>query len=363
MLGSGRHRGDIHVPALLEPSQPITFGVRLLVDDAQICAGAVHQERSQVAIVLASDLPEPLLAAARVLSRGNPQPGGKARPFLKTCGSPTVAIAQRRTVQLRNLRLHGAVAGTGECPVWLLFARRFEPGHFATAGQFGHLGTRTPGVWAESNTRESIYDALRRRETFATSGTRFKFRFFGCWSFDKTLLKHKDWIATAYAKGVPMGSDLPVKPAGADAPSFAIWAVKDPNSGNLNRAQVIKVWEEGGRQREEVFDVAWAGNRRADPKTGKLPAVGDTVDLKTGKYTNTIGATELKTVWRDPEFNAQRFAAHYLRVLEIPTPRWSTLLAIENGLPLAIGAPATEEQRGWSSPVWYEPPQMRAFVQ
>jgi len=209
------------------------------------------------------------------------------------------------------------------------------------------------GAWAESNTRESIFNAFRRRETFATSGTRLKFRFFGGWGFGKDLLQRKDWIATAYARGVPMGGDLPAKPADAQAPIFAIWAIKDPDGANLDRVQVIKVWEESGQQKEKVFDVAWSGNRRPNPETSQVPPVGDTVDLKTGQYTNTLGAVELKSIWMDPEFSPDHLAAYYLRVLEIPTPRWSTLLAIENTLPLPKDVPATEQQRGWSSPIWY----------
>jgi len=227
-------------------------------------------------------------------------------------------------------------------------------------GQLGHWRKSTTGsltgVWAQSNTREAVYSALRRRETFATSGTRLKFRFFGGWNFPDKLLEGKDWIARAYARGVPMGGDLPTKPATARAPSFAIWAVKDPNGANLDRMQVIKVWEEAdGRQREQVFDAAWAGNRSPDPKTGQVPAIGSTVDLKTGRYTNSIGATELKILWEDPDFDPNEFAAYYLRVLEIPTPRWSTLLARKNDLPLPNDVPATEQQRGWSSPIWYQP--------
>jgi len=216
------------------------------------------------------------------------------------------------------------------------------------------------GVWAESNTRESIYDALRRRETFATSGTKLKFRFFGGWHFDEHLLKEKDWIATAYATGVPMGSDLPAMPTRGGAPTFAIWAVKDSNGANLDRVQVIKVWEENGQHKERVFDAAWAGNRKPDPKTGRVPPVGGTVDLKTGRYTNTIGVAELKTVWTDPHFDSTRFAAYYVRVLEIPTPRWSTLLAVDNDVPLPRNVPATEQQRGWSSPIWFSPSTLRA---
>jgi hypothetical protein len=209
------------------------------------------------------------------------------------------------------------------------------------------------GVWAERNTRESIYAAFRRRETFATSGTRLRFRFFGSWSFGKQLLNEKDWVAAAYANGVPMGGELPVSRGTPKAPRFAIWAAKDPNSGNLDRVQVIKVWEESGAQKEKVFDAVCAGARVPDPKTGRLPAIGNTVDLKTGQFTDDVGAAELMTVWEDPEFDATRSAAYYLRVLEIPTPRWSTLLAIDNSLPLSKQVPATLQQRGWSSPIWY----------
>ena len=221
------------------------------------------------------------------------------------------------------------------------------------------LGTTSgslTGVWAESNTRESIYAALRRRETFATSGTRLKFRFFGGWKFSDALFLEDDWVQTAYAHGVPMGGDLPLAPAGARAPVFVICALKDPRGANLDRVQIIKVWEENGQQEEKVFDVAWAGDRKADPTSGRLPTIGDTVDLKTGSYGNDIGAVELKAVWQDPQFNRHRYAAYYLRVLEIPTPRWSTLLAIQAGLPLPGDVPAKIQQRGWSSPIWYMPP-------
>jgi len=152
-----------------------------------------------------------------------------------------------------------------------------------------------------------------------------------------------------------MGGDLPPQPGNSAAPSFVVWAVKDPNGANLGRVQIVKVWEEDGQQREKVFDVAWAGNRAVDPETGKLPAIGNTVDLKTGQYTNDMGAAELKAVWRDPTFDPRHFAAYYLRVLEIPTPRWSTLLAIQNSLPLAKDVPASIQERGWSSPLWYAP--------
>lgn len=211
------------------------------------------------------------------------------------------------------------------------------------------------GVWAESNTREAIYDALRRRETFATSGTKLKFRFFGGWDFPPDLTRRQNWTATAYSRGVPMGGDLPTKPEKANAPNFVIWALKDPNGGNLDRVQVIKVWEDAGIHREKVFDVVWAGSRAPDRQSGKLPPVGDTVDVGSGRYDNSIGATELSVVWRDPQFDTDKAAAYYLRVLEIPTPRWTTLLAVQYGLTPPPGVPPSEQQRGWSSPIWYTP--------
>ncbi len=211
------------------------------------------------------------------------------------------------------------------------------------------------GAWAESNTRDSLYDAFRRRETFATTGSRLRVRIFGGWSLDAKLFNRGDWVKTAYATGVPMGSDLPAKADGVAAPRFAVWAAKDPNGANLDRIQIIKVWEEDGTQKEKIFEVAWSGKRKVDPKTGKLPAVGNTVDLHTGTYTNSIGAVQLQAVWTDPEFNPARLAAYYLRVLEIPTARWSTLLALKNDLPIPTTVPAAEQQRAWSSPIWYTP--------
>ena len=210
------------------------------------------------------------------------------------------------------------------------------------------------GVWAESNTREAIYAALRRKESYATSGDKIKLRFFGGWGLKPSLLKADNWVHTAYQAGVPMGGDLPQAGAGA-APSFAVQAVKDPNKGNLDRIQIVKIWLEGGQQHEHVFDVAWSDGRKINPATGHLPAVGNTVDLKTGAYANTIGAAALRTVWRDPTFRVDQAAVYYVRVLEIPTPRWSTLRAIEYGLPLPTDVPATLQQRAWSSPIWYTP--------
>lgn len=225
-------------------------------------------------------------------------------------------------------------------------------------------------VWAEENTRESIFSAFRRKETFATSGTRLKLRFFGGWQFPANLTRSADWVKTAYASGVPMGGDLPAASAQAGgaagagtgtqaagthaaAPTFALWAVKDPDGANLDRLQVVKVWLADGKHVEKIFDVALSNERKVNRATGKVPAVGNTVDLKTGRYKNSIGATELSAVWTDPEFNADTAAVYYLRVLEIPTPRWSTILAVKRGQPLPSSVPATIQERGWSSPIWY----------
>jgi len=210
-------------------------------------------------------------------------------------------------------------------------------------------------VWAEENTREAIFAGMKRKETYSTSGVRIKVRLFGGWDFGPDVLKQKDWVKTAYAKGVPMGSDLPA--AKAKAPTFALWTVKDPDAANLDRIQVIKGWSRNGQSFEKVYDVAWSGNRKPDPATGKVPPVGNTVNLMSGAYTNTIGAVELKTVWTDPEFDPSLDAFYYARVLEIPTPRWSTIQAAKMGRvpPSGAGFQPVIQERAWSSPIWYTP--------
>jgi hypothetical protein len=152
-----------------------------------------------------------------------------------------------------------------------------------------------------------------------------------------------------------MGSDLPARPKDAGAPTFLLQASKDPDGANLDRIQIIKVWLEGSEYKEKVFDIALSDNRKDDPKTGHAPPVGNTVDLTTGKYTNTIGAATLSGEWTDPEFDASKPAVYYARVLEIPTPRWSTLVALKYHLPFSTEVPATIQERAWGSPVWYTP--------
>jgi len=208
------------------------------------------------------------------------------------------------------------------------------------------------GVWAEENTRASLFDAMQRKETFATSGPHIRIRFFGGWEYGPGMLKGPDWVKTGYAKGVPMGGDLPA-PVGK-APRFIVWAVKDPTSGNLDRIQIVKGWAKNGQSFEKIYDVVWAGGRKPD-YTGKVPAIGSTVDIQKATYTNTIGAVELKTVWTDPEFDPAIDAFYYARALEIPTPRWTTIQAKELGIaPPDVVAPTIQE-RAWSSPIWYTP--------
>ncbi len=212
------------------------------------------------------------------------------------------------------------------------------------------------GVWAESNTRDSIWDAMKRRETFATSGTRLRVRFFGGWDFPQDLTGQPDMLQRAYAGGVPMGGDLqPSKQA--STPRFVVWAVKDPDGANLDRIQLIKTWVDAdGEPHETIHDVVWSEpETRVRGVDGKLPPVGNSVDLGNASYRNTIGAAELSAVWSDPEFDPARHALYYIRVLEIPTPRWSTHDAVKAGLELLDNVPATVQERAWSSPIWYSP--------
>ncbi|MCC7325661.1 MAG: DUF3604 domain-containing protein [Burkholderiales bacterium] len=210
-------------------------------------------------------------------------------------------------------------------------------------------------VWAEENTREAIFDAMKRKETYSTSGVRLPLRFFGGWALDEGLLKQKQWVKAAYAKGVSMGAELPAPKA--KAPSFAVWATKDPDSANLDRIQIIKGWSRSGQSFEKIYDVAWAGKRKPDPATGKVPPIGSTVNLARATYKNTIGAVELKAVWTDPDFDPSLDAFYYVRVLEIPTPRWSTIQAVKLGRvpPSGTGYSAIIQERAWSSPIWYTP--------
>lgn len=225
--------------------------------------------------------------------------------------------------------------------------RENDPLHYSSAA--------ITGVWAEKNTRASIFAAMKRRETFATSGTRIRVRMFGGWDFASNMLSRQGWTREAYRTGVPMGADMRAKPAGSRAPAFVVQAMMDAAGARLDRIQIVKVWLAGDDYREKVFDVSLSGGRKVDAKTGKAPPVGNTVNLKDGSYVNSIGAAELGAVWADPEFDPQVPAIYYARVLEIPTPRWSTLLAIRRNLPIPERVSPTLQERAWTSPIWYTP--------
>ncbi|MFO1502238.1 MAG: DUF3604 domain-containing protein [Steroidobacteraceae bacterium] len=211
------------------------------------------------------------------------------------------------------------------------------------------------GVWATGNTRQGIFEAFKRKEVYGTSGPRIALRVFGGFAFRAADAKASDIAAVGYRRGVPMGADLTAAPRGK-APSFLVHAVKDERSGNLDRLQMIKGWlDSAGARHEKVYDIAWSGNRRPDAQ-GKLPAVGNTVDVKTASYRNDVGAAQLATVWTDPEFDPKQRAFYYVRVLEIPTPRQSLYDAVALGIdPAQTKAPTTLQERAWSSPIWYTP--------
>ena len=209
------------------------------------------------------------------------------------------------------------------------------------------------GVWAEENTRESIFNGLMRKETFGTSGTRMKVRFFGGFEYSGEMIESENWLEAAYSKGVPMGGDL--SKSDGRSPAFIIQAIKDPNGANLDRVQVIKGWlDEEGNTQERIYNVALSGDRKED-SNGNVDPVGNTVDVKTATYTNNIGQPEFFLVWTDPDFKAGQSAFYYVRVLEIPTPRWSTYDALKLGIPVRSDLPSSIQERGWSSPIWYHP--------
>jgi hypothetical protein len=235
--------------------------------------------------------------------------------------------------------------------------KRLDPTPNATGGLNAVVGSAgATAVWAEENTRASLFDAMKRKETYGTSGPLIRLRFFGGWGYPKGLAADKNFVKKAYEGGVPMGGDLPEKIS--KAPTFAVLALKDPQSGNLDRIQIIKTFvNKWGRSGEKIYDVAISDSRKADPKTGKVPPVGNTVNIKKATYTNDIGDTQLSAVWTDPDFDPSKRAAYYVRVLEIPTPRWSTYDAAKLGVEPLEHVPTTIQERAWSSPIWYTPSQ------
>ena len=211
------------------------------------------------------------------------------------------------------------------------------------------------GVWATENTREALFDAMQRKEVYATTGPRMIVRFFGGWDFAPRDAQTRSPAVRGYTQGVPMGGDLTDAPAGK-APTFLVAALKDPIGANLDRIQVVKGWLDAkGATHEKVYDVTWSGNRKPDPGTGKVPPVGSTVDVANATWTNTIGASELITVWKDPDFDPAQRAFYYARVLEIPTPRWTAYDAKYFGVKMPPEVPMTGQERAYTSPIWYTP--------
>ncbi|MBY5326687.1 DUF3604 domain-containing protein [Rhizobium leguminosarum] len=209
-------------------------------------------------------------------------------------------------------------------------------------------------VWATENTRESIWDAMQRKETYATTGPRMMVRFFGGWDFEPTDAETRNPGVIGYGKGVPMGGDLTAAPEGK-APSFLVAALRDPIGGNLDRYQIVKGWlDDKGEMHEQVYDVAWGGDRKPGAD-GKVPSVGSTVDIENATWTNTIGAPELIAVWKDPSFDPKQKAFYYGRVIEIPTPRWTAYDAKRFGTKPLEGTRMTVIERAYTSPIWYTP--------
>ncbi len=210
-------------------------------------------------------------------------------------------------------------------------------------------------VWAEENTRDAIFEAFTRKEVYATTGPRIALRVFGGWGFADGAEDTDDLAGVGYANGVPMGGDLSGSAAQGDAVQMLIRATRDPDGANLDRVQIVKGWlGTDGKAREKVFDVAWSGDRAQDAN-GKVPAVGNTVDIATGSFTNDIGAPELSVLWTDPAFDPTQKAFYYVRVLQIPTVRHSQLDAIALGVSTPFEGPATIQERAYSSPIWYKP--------
>jgi hypothetical protein len=230
---------------------------------------------------------------------------------------------------------------------------QMAPGFPVPGSDFAASGLAA--VWATHNTREALFDALTRKEVYATTGNRITVRLFGGWDFAPADVKRADYAAVGYSKGVPMGGTLNAAPR-SKAPVLMITATKDPDEANLDRIQVIKGWlDASGKTHEKIYDVALSGKRRAASKAGKTPLVGSTVDIANATYSNSIGAESLDAVWRDPDFDPTLRAFYYVRVLEIPTPRWTAYDAKRLGATIPSGVKSVTVERAYTSPIWYKP--------
>jgi hypothetical protein len=210
------------------------------------------------------------------------------------------------------------------------------------------------GVWARENTREALFEAMQKKETYATTGTRIAVRFFGGWKFEDDDVYKPDVVSIGYRKGVPMGGDLPQQ--AAETPTFMVGAMKDPWSGNLDRIQIVKGWvDEQGECHERVYDVVVSDGREIGPNGRCVTPVGNTVDEANATYLNNIGDAELRVVWTDRDFNPKHRAVYYARVLEIPTPTWQAYDAKFYGIKMPEQVPLSHQERAYTSPIWYTP--------
>jgi len=297
--------------------------------------------------------------------------GDYIRPALKT----GLAIEQKVGVNpykfgmIGSTDSHTGLASAEENNFWGKVARDSTPEtkrrgpdakEVVTFNGWNMSASGLAAVWATENTREEIYNAFQRKEVYATTGPRLKVQMFGGWGFDKGAADSESFAKIGYSQGIPMGGDL-TKQVDADgnainkAPQFIIRAVKDPKDANLDRVQVIKGWlDANGKEQEKIYNVAWSGERQVDAN-GKLPSVGNTVDISVPSYTNTIGAPEFSVQWSDPDFNAEQRAFYYVRVLQIPTPRHSQYDAVALQIDTPEEGPAFLQERAYTSPIWYTP--------
>ncbi|MDH3993113.1 MAG: DUF3604 domain-containing protein [Gammaproteobacteria bacterium] len=219
---------------------------------------------------------------------------------------------------------------------------------------WGMSASGLAAVWARANTRESILAAMQRREVYATTGPRIGVQFFGGWGFTEEDLTGEGLYARATASGVPMGGELPAQPAPASGPVFIVQAMKDPLGANLDRVQIVKGWlDDQGVSREKVFDIAWAGDRERDAD-GRLPDLGNTVNLANASYANTIGEAQFSALWQDPEFSPGQSAFYYVRILQIPTPRHSLYDVVALNADVDTRRPDSIQERAYTSPIWYQ---------
>ncbi len=231
----------------------------------------------------------------------------------------------------------------------------FVKSELATIEGYELVASGYQGVWATENTREALFDAMLRKETYATTGPRIPVRFFGGWEFTDEDLRSRTPAFRGYEKGVPMGGDLTAAPQDK-APTFMVYALRDPVGANLDRIQIIKGWlDKGGKTQERVYDVAVSDGREIDAEGRCKIPVGNTVDIEAANWTNTIGASELATVWTDPDFDPQQKAFYYARVMEIPTPRWVLYDKVRFGAEIPKEAKLVHQERAYTSPIWYTP--------